>query len=493
MAFDYEKYQSYTGLAKNLSRQKYGPLDVSQLFLSEDDLKWYCSNGVDSTLSVNANTTMWNNLTIYPYPGQVVALRDSVTKTVRILKLTEQLSAGEVVTIDGKPQFEYSDIGVDESLCSQVQANTELLTILTGESDGSIKDQILDGLATIVSGAPKAFDTLKEIADWICSDTSGAVALVNQVSQAEANILTLSGGLSGLSTNLTSDYATKTYVNTISSTLSTSVNSTVSSVSSTLNAQLTNITRNYATKAEVKTVSGLLSDDIDELDGRIGKYEAVITVNNGVVQISTLSVSNISGTNSDFVVSNVSAENVDIQSTRALTFTTEGKTLAEILSNISADAGSKLSSIRINDAVLTGTSPNILIATGAANGTIKVNNVDVPVKGLDTAAYTPASDYVQLTAYTNQICILTGAIDALNAHQEAYESVISIDNNDIVQISSLSVANISSVNAEFTATSVYTDNLQIKDLSTVTITDKKQTLAEIISAIENNLTWKILE
>lgn len=500
-SFDYESYQTFVSPAVNFNRQQYGPLDVSQLFLSEADLKWYCSNGTDTSAQVSADTTTWKATTIYPYPGQIVALRDSETKTVRILKLTEQLSAGEVVIVDGKPQFEYSDIGVDESLCSQVQANTELLNILTGNSVSSISSQIEIEVAKIVDSAPPAFDTLKEIADWICSDTSGAVVLVNQVSQAEANILTLSGGLSGLSVNLTSNYATKKYVHDISSALSTSVDSTVSSVSSTLNAQLTDITKNYATKAEVNTVSGLLSDEIDALDGRIGTYEAVITVNNGVVQISTLSVSNISGTNSDFVVSNVSAENVDIQSTSALTFTTEGKTLAEILNGLSADAGSKLSSIQINGAVLTGTSPNILIATGAANGTIKVNNVDVPVKGLDTAAYTPASAYVQLTAYNQQITTLTSAIKALNEHQTEYESVISIDNNDVVQISSLSVTNISSTNAEFTATSVYTDNLQIKDLSTVTIANKNQTLEAILAAlsadlssaiITNDLTWKEL-
>lgn len=138
MEFDYESYQNYVSLPVNLNRQKYGPLDPSQLFLNEADLKWYCSNGTDSLISADANTTAWNNYTIYPYPGQVVALRDSKAKTVRILKLTEQLSAGEVVIVDGKPQFEYSDIGVDVSLCSQVQANTELLNILTGNSVSSI-------------------------------------------------------------------------------------------------------------------------------------------------------------------------------------------------------------------------------------------------------------------------------------------------------------------------------------------------------------------
>lgn len=531
MAFDYEEYQSYTGLAKNLSRQKYGPLDVSQLFLSEADLKWYCSNGVDSSLSADADTTMWNNLTIYPYPGQVVALRDSEAKTVRILKLTEQLSAGEVVTVNGKPQFEYSDIGIapvgdgksisvdadgkisiigalsaqdgqypvisgetivwvspdtttvegltqlvseisaDVSeisvdiytgLSSQISSNTDLLKVLSGDGEGSINEKIRDGLSTIVSGAPEAFDTLKEIADWISNDNTSAVYLVNHVAQAEKDILALSGDLSDLTGDLSG--------------ISAGLIGDITYISST-------ISNDYATKAEVNAVSTLLSNEITALDGRIEKYEDVISVDNGIVQISALSVSTISGVNSDFIVSNVSAENVAIQSTSALTFTTEDTTLAEILSGLSADL-------------------NIQITTGTTNGTISVNNVEVPVAGLDTAAYTPSSDYVQLTAYNSQITVLTEAISALNDHQEEYESAISVKDDGIVEINSLSVANISSTNAEFTATSVYTDNLQIKDLSTVTIADRNnQTLEAILSAlsaelssaiITNDLTWQEL-
>lgn len=357
------------------------------------------------------------------------------------------LTDGGGLYVGNEPIVDTNDIS------ASISSNTDLLKVLSGDGEGSITEKIRDGLSTIVSGAPEAFDTLKEIADWISSDETGTSALIARVADNEANISTLSGGLSGLSVNLTSD---------------------------------------------ISLVSTLLSDEIDALDGRISTYESVITVNNGVVQISTLSVSNISGANSDFIVSNVSAENVDIQSTSALTFTTEGKTLAEVLSALSADAGFKLA---VNETQLTGISPDISIATGTTNGTIKVNNVDVSVKGLNTAAYTPSSDYVQLTAYNQQITTLTGAIKALNEHQTAYESVISIDNNDVVQISSLSVTNISSTNAEFTATTVYTDNLQIKDLSTVTIANKNQTLEAILAAlsadlssaiITNDLTWQKL-
>lgn len=617
MAFDYEEYQSYTGLAKNLSRQKYGPLDVSQLFLSEDDLKWYCSNGVDSTLSVDANTTMWNNLTIYPYPGQVVALHDSVTKTVRILKLTEKLttlSGGEtaVVELSGKPQFEYSDIGIApvgdgksisvdadgkisiygadsatenqqlvikdgvvtwvtpdtadvDFLSSQISSNTELLTILTGDGVSSISEQIQREVAAIVDEAPEAFDTLKEIADWISNDNTSAVYLVDHVAQAEKDILALSGGLSdltgdlsGISVGLTgdiayisstiyNDYAAKSYVNTISAALSTGVNSTINSVSSALNAQLTDITGNYATKTEVDAVSTLLSNEITALDSRIEKYEDVISIDNGIVQISALSVSTISGVNSDFVVSNVSAENVAIQSTSALTFTTEDKTLAEILNDqlttitgnyatkTEVDAVSTLLLDEINgldgriekyediisvDNGIVQISALSVSTISGVNSDFVVSNVsaeNVSIQSTSALAFTTegttlaeilnelnadASAYVQLSTYNSQITALTNAITALNEHQEAYESAISIRDDGVVEISNLSVTNISSTNAEFTATSVYTDNLQIKDLSTVTIADRNnQTLEAILSAlsaelssaiITNDLTWQEL-
>jgi hypothetical protein len=60
------------------------------------------------------------------------------------------------------------------------------LAALVGEDAGKTIREIADAVASalisvVVGGAPEAFDTLKEIADWIRSDVSGAQAIINQV------------------------------------------------------------------------------------------------------------------------------------------------------------------------------------------------------------------------------------------------------------------------------------------------------------------------
>ena len=41
MAFE---YQNFASLSVNLNRQKYGPLDISNVFTSQADLNYYLSN-----------------------------------------------------------------------------------------------------------------------------------------------------------------------------------------------------------------------------------------------------------------------------------------------------------------------------------------------------------------------------------------------------------------------------------------------------------------
>lgn len=59
------------------------------------------------------------------------------------------------------------------------------LDVIEGEGEGSIKKSVSDAIANVVANAPEAFDTLKEIADWITKqDNTTAVGLVASV---EAN------------------------------------------------------------------------------------------------------------------------------------------------------------------------------------------------------------------------------------------------------------------------------------------------------------------
>lgn len=68
----------------------------------------------------------------------------------------------------------------------RVKANEDAIGVLNGEGEGSVKKSVADAIAGVVANAPEDFDTLKEVADWIGSDTTGAA-------QMQSDIATLKG------------------------------------------------------------------------------------------------------------------------------------------------------------------------------------------------------------------------------------------------------------------------------------------------------------
>lgn len=78
--------------------------------------------------------------------------------------------------------------GLDRRLTTaegEIDTLQETVALLNGASTeaGSVAYQI----AQVIDGAPESLDTLKEIADWIGSDTSGAAALNSRISAVEEN------------------------------------------------------------------------------------------------------------------------------------------------------------------------------------------------------------------------------------------------------------------------------------------------------------------
>lgn len=67
----------------------------------------------------------------------------------------------------------------------QISANADAIEVLNGDSsvEGSVANQVQNAVSDLVDGAPEALDTLKEIADWIGTDETGAVALAAQVAE----------------------------------------------------------------------------------------------------------------------------------------------------------------------------------------------------------------------------------------------------------------------------------------------------------------------
>lgn len=82
---------------------------------------------------------------------------------------------------------EYDDTEVKKS----IKANTDAIGILNGTGDGSVDKKVADAVASIVADAPAAYDTLKEISDWISTHTSDASAMNSSIQANKTNIANL--------------------------------------------------------------------------------------------------------------------------------------------------------------------------------------------------------------------------------------------------------------------------------------------------------------
>ena len=79
----------------------------------------------------------------------------------------------------------------DTSVKASIKANTDAITVLNGDGEGSVSKQVADAVASIVSDAPEAYDTLKEISDWISNHSSDAAAMNSQIQTNKTDIATL--------------------------------------------------------------------------------------------------------------------------------------------------------------------------------------------------------------------------------------------------------------------------------------------------------------
>lgn len=69
----------------------------------------------------------------------------------------------------------------DAVVKADVDKNTAAITKLNGTGEGSVSKTVADEIAKVVADAPANFDTLKEIADWIANDTTGAAKMANDI------------------------------------------------------------------------------------------------------------------------------------------------------------------------------------------------------------------------------------------------------------------------------------------------------------------------
>lgn len=78
---------------------------------------------------------------------------------------------------------------------SKADTNEAAINVLNGDKNtaGSVAHTAAAAVAEVVAGADTNFDTLKEIADWIKSDTSGAAEMANDIAEMQ-NLLGVTEG-----------------------------------------------------------------------------------------------------------------------------------------------------------------------------------------------------------------------------------------------------------------------------------------------------------
>ena len=89
-----------------------------------------------------------------------------------------------IPAVDLTPYAKQADLTVLEG---KVTTNIQAIEKLNGDAtvEGSVAKQVTDEIAKVVASAPEDFDTLKEIADYISNDQTGAAQLSNRISTLE--------------------------------------------------------------------------------------------------------------------------------------------------------------------------------------------------------------------------------------------------------------------------------------------------------------------
>ncbi len=76
----------------------------------------------------------------------------------------------------------------DNSLQIQITENKNAITVLNGTGEGSVHKTVSDAIAEVVASAPEQFDTLKEIAEYIESDTTNAANMTADISDLKKSV-----------------------------------------------------------------------------------------------------------------------------------------------------------------------------------------------------------------------------------------------------------------------------------------------------------------
>lgn len=134
------------------------------------------TDGLAGRITANENALQTLNETTIPGINGEIAKKanaaDVYTKE-QVGAIAEGKTLVQMIN-EAKSEATYDDTAIK----ALIQGNTDAISTLNGADAGkSVRTIAGEEVAKVIDSAPEAYDTLKEIADWITNDTTGAAAM----------------------------------------------------------------------------------------------------------------------------------------------------------------------------------------------------------------------------------------------------------------------------------------------------------------------------
>ena len=129
------------------------------------------------------------NLDKFLNKAGVSTLWGQIAAEVAKVDVKADANAKEIATLKTSVEALQKGTYDDTAVKALIQGNADAIAVLVGEDAGKSARAIAAAEVTkIVANADADFDTLKEIADWIMSDTTGAASMAADIATLEAKL-----------------------------------------------------------------------------------------------------------------------------------------------------------------------------------------------------------------------------------------------------------------------------------------------------------------
>lgn len=194
-----------------------------------------------------------------------------------------------------------------EGHTTNITSLDDRLDILQGNADipGSVANQVKSAINAVVNGAGEAFDTLKEVADWLTNDQTGTAAIINRVASLEADNTANQSAISGLNTNVGNG--------TVDGRISTAKTEVLGQSTDTSSANTVYGAKKAA--SEALTAAQTAQREVDNLEPRVDALESSMTTAEGNISSLQTTVDTLNGTGDGSVAKAVAAVKSELRGT----------------------------------------------------------------------------------------------------------------------------------------------------------------------------------